>query len=362
MLEDRERLMAEWDPYEGCGNGPALAENGEPRWVAGLISGLVQLAYVYEVARNGSGSNFTAGLEQISGALSKVTSALNDIRSDLDEIIKLLKNLPLAIRGEVDAALLNQSLGFANAASQRIMDACRPDYIQQSLPSLEGSLDKLHDQIEAIKSVRGVTGLFITAPLLGNWLAGQVVLQKARRKFLNYKIDSPWSQRLMLSSSLEFQTTYEKIEQTRELYVANVPVMPTHNRYVERRTLPGQGEVLVRTNFDEVVPAEDDRSGISFGYVLRCASAAGRPDIERIVVRMPDPLGVMPGKWVDVSIPRKGHLAEDTRMLKAFDAYKALRADMLSFFGTGPALLQTRDATLVSFTEPDGIWEERDAS
>lgn len=200
---------------------------------AEILQAVLVLAATWQ-SMNESNDNqeFWKKIDEIRESLRRIELQLHNIELKLIQIQKQIALLPERVRGIVDEALARDALALSQAINQRIRDYCQPHMLDNNLGNLKFELDKLHDQIWRIKGAKGITGLFLTSPILSCWLTASVVLAKASQR-LNLPFESPWKSAFMLDSKKEFLRAFQEFDEL-SAYIRDF-VIPHFPKYDARK-------------------------------------------------------------------------------------------------------------------------------
>jgi hypothetical protein len=334
------QMKQSYDPWLICKSGPVTKEelqslseqtNDGTRWVFEAIQVVVGLAYAYETFSGGSG-----GTSQL---LSDIYDTLDDLRDKVDKlnrnlnaVIDRLDRLPLIVRGEIENAMIRQSIGKADQIVSIIQDSLREEFIEVNLPNTKNLIQQLQIEIGGIFGLRGVAGSIVAAPYLTVWLSANVAVEKfLLSKNKNYKVDSPWKKGFMKQNSKMFIDLFDQAEKTDANYQG----------FVIPKTIPPHKENLAIDSSGYLSPAKNGN------YLISCPF--GLSDSENLETKNP----LWPtDTWKPVSSSDTAHAtayAEWTRV-------KERRTEILAFYDIVPKLHLEKARIIQSFVEPVGFW------
>lgn len=305
-------------------------------WVMEAVEAIVGLAYAYDTLKNGGSGDTDKLLNSIIEKLGDIKDELVQVNRELDRIIDLLVDLPLVVKGAVEAAALKTILGELQQNVGLIKDNIRPDRIIQEHEHVRGYLDGLRLRVGAVVGLRGVSGALLCAPYIGVWLSASVALEKAlMRNDPSYLVFSPWSSDFMVDMKDLFDDLFFQAESLDFEFENDViPRFPKHG--VELQIVNGKFNTA-------------DITTLEF-YRLSCPINGQH---ERVEVReggpRPPPFPSLPITWRPA----------DKRDQKANSTYTKLNVDrkaVTTFYNWLPELYKSKNDLLNVFIEPPNYW------
>jgi hypothetical protein len=337
-----------WDPYEGC---PRVTRTpaGDVRikWIFQAIALVVYLSEAYAKVRNNV-TDYASLLNSINQSLAEIKKELDQINAKIDLLNDYIKELPVLIRGQIDAALVAQALGECSGILGTIKDYSIPGVIDTEYQTVDGLANQLYTKVNGIIGIQGLAASIIVAPYLSGWLSAKVLVQKTKQRLNpNVTIINPWSSSFMSQSKDNFERLFQAIEaQDMTFRQVTIPAMPRH--LAPLKISPVDGTFVWSGRPPEIG-----------AYRLKCPQGI-KENVQQALPALPHfpqppglPGGGIPFEWRDVDFADPGNREAG----KAYTRYSTTRSEIVSFYKAMPELLAIKAETLNVFVEPQGMWQ-----
>ncbi|GAB3468241.1 hypothetical protein GCM10027321_36480 [Massilia terrae] len=324
-----------WDPFSDCvaSTRPKnVVTISTTRYWQEIIAGAVALANAYSMISGAAGSGNEAQFRAIQQALDDIRRAIDQVNNSLIRIMEMLSDLPLRIRGIVDESLFKTTMGYAQAYAGDVSDFSKDAVVDEHQDELAQALILLNGALGGIKGVKGLTGVFLTGPLLSTWLCGAVALERSKMRAKPGNVPlSPWTRTNILTAKDDFEKFSFDVHDLDPHYrTETIPKFPKHGPLLARVVEP-DGTLFLRNRGAQEIGDKRD-------YKLQCPNGH---DVERLQQRD------VFGNWIDVTDPLSRELTERIQLR---------RVEILSFFDFYPQFTAVEAKMANAFIEPPNIW------